>query len=108
MWDSLARHHVEKCRKFRRKSAGKRKEKKSAVAHQDYDKEIEDLGEAFGEAGSLMLRVILSYLRGQSADYTALAVVQRMRTYNPQTGKHSVGLHLKHLERYPSRAPTPR
>ena len=25
---------------------------------------------------------------GQSADYTALAVIQRVRTYNPQTGKH--------------------
>ena len=75
------------------------------MAHQDYDKEIEDLGEAFGEAGSLMLRVILSYLRGQSADYTALAVIQRVRTYNPQTGKHSVELHLKHLERYPLKTP---
>jgi hypothetical protein len=42
---------------------------------------------------------------GQSADYTALAVIQRMRTYNPQTGKHSVELHLKHLERYPLKTP---
>jgi hypothetical protein len=42
---------------------------------------------------------------GQSADYTALAVVQRVPTYNPQTGKHSVELHLKHLERYPLKTP---
>ena len=42
---------------------------------------------------------------GQSADYTALAVIQRVRTYNPQTGKHPVELHLKHLERYPLKTP---
>jgi hypothetical protein len=42
---------------------------------------------------------------GQSADYSALAVIQRVRTYNPQTGKHSVELHLKHLERYPLKTP---
>ena len=39
---------------------------------------------------------------GQSADYTALAVVQKVPTYDPQTtGKHSTELHLRHLERYP-------
>jgi hypothetical protein len=32
-------------------------------------------------------------------------VIQRVRTYNPQTGKHSVELHLKHLERYPLKTP---
>jgi hypothetical protein len=42
---------------------------------------------------------------GQSADYTALAVVQRVPTYNPQTGKHGVELHLRHLERYPLKTP---
>jgi len=42
---------------------------------------------------------------GQSADYTALAVIQRVPTYNPQTGKHPVELHLKHLERYPLKTP---
>jgi hypothetical protein len=42
---------------------------------------------------------------GQSADYTALAVIQRVPTYNPQTGKHSTELHLRHLERYPLKTP---
>src|SRR5688500_1874387 len=38
---------------------------------------------------------------GQSADYTALAVVQKVPVYDAETGKHSKELHLKHLERYP-------
>ena len=38
---------------------------------------------------------------GQSNDYTALAIVQRVPTHDPQTGKHGVDLHLRHLERYP-------
>jgi hypothetical protein len=38
---------------------------------------------------------------GQSQDYTALAVIQRVPVYDPDTGKHGVELHLKHLERYP-------
>jgi hypothetical protein len=42
---------------------------------------------------------------GQSADYTALAVVQKVPTYDQQTGKHSSELHLKHLERYPLKTP---
>src|SRR3712207_2501526 len=42
---------------------------------------------------------------GQSADYTALAVVQKVPTYDPRTGKHSSELHLRHLERYPLRTP---
>jgi hypothetical protein len=42
---------------------------------------------------------------GQSADYTALAVVQKVPTYDPQTGKHGAELHLRHLERYPLKTP---
>jgi hypothetical protein len=42
---------------------------------------------------------------GQSQDYTALAVVQRVHAYDPKTGKHSVELHLRHLERYPLKTP---
>jgi len=42
---------------------------------------------------------------GQSQDYTALAVVQKVPTYDPQTGKHSSELHLKHLERYTLKTP---
>src|SRR5215212_4506098 len=42
---------------------------------------------------------------GQSQDYSALAVVQKVPTYDPQTGKHSSELHLKHLERYPLKTP---
>jgi hypothetical protein len=42
---------------------------------------------------------------GQSADYTALAIIQKVHIYDPQTGKHSSELHLKHLERYPLRTP---
>jgi hypothetical protein len=42
---------------------------------------------------------------GQSADYTALAVVQKVPTYDQQTGEHSSELHLKHLERYPLKTP---
>jgi len=42
---------------------------------------------------------------GQSADYTALAVIQRVPTYNPETGKHSVALHLRHLERFALKTP---
>ena len=42
---------------------------------------------------------------GQSADYTALAVVQKVPTYDEQTGKHAAELHLKHLERYPLKTP---
>jgi hypothetical protein len=42
---------------------------------------------------------------GQSADYTALAVLQKAPTYDPQTGKHGAELHLRHLERYPLKTP---
>jgi len=42
---------------------------------------------------------------GQSADYTALAVIQRVPTYDQQTGKHGVELHLRHLERFALRTP---
>ena len=42
---------------------------------------------------------------GQSQDYTALAVVQKVPTHDPQTGKHGTELHLKHLERYPLKTP---
>ena len=42
---------------------------------------------------------------GQSADYTALAVLQKVPTYDPQTGKHGAELHLRHLERYPLKTP---
>jgi hypothetical protein len=42
---------------------------------------------------------------GQSADYTALAVVQKVPVYDAETGKHSKELHLKHLERYPLKTP---
>jgi hypothetical protein len=43
---------------------------------------------------------------GQSADYTALAVVHSVHTRKSdgQTAKH---LHLRHLERYPLRTPYP-
>src|SRR5215216_2551164 len=42
---------------------------------------------------------------GQSADYTALAVLQKVPTHGPKTGKHSTELHLRHLERYPLKTP---
>jgi hypothetical protein len=42
---------------------------------------------------------------GQSQDYTALAVVQKIPTYDEETGKHAKELHLKHLERYPLKTP---
>jgi hypothetical protein len=42
---------------------------------------------------------------GQSQDYTALAVIQRVPTYDPQTGKHSFELHLRHLERFALKTP---
>jgi hypothetical protein len=42
---------------------------------------------------------------GQSADYTALAVMQTLPTYGAATGKHSTELHLRHLERYPLKTP---
>src|SRR5215203_5976556 len=42
---------------------------------------------------------------GQSADYNALAVLQKVPTYDPQTGKHSTELHLRHLERSPLKTP---
>ena len=42
---------------------------------------------------------------GQSQDYTALAVIQKVPTYDERTGKHSSELHLKHLERYPLKTP---
>jgi hypothetical protein len=42
---------------------------------------------------------------GQSADYTALAVIQKVPTYDKQTGKHGNELHLRHLERYPLKTP---
>jgi|SRR5215207_2839496 hypothetical protein len=41
----------------------------------------------------------------QSQDYTALAVVQKVPTYDPETGKHAKELHLRHLERYPLKSP---
>jgi len=43
---------------------------------------------------------------GQSADYTALAAVQYVRTRIPE-GQAAKGLHLRHLERYPLRTPYP-
>src|SRR5215213_6376366 len=42
---------------------------------------------------------------GQSAAYTALAVLQKVPTYDKQTGKHGDELHLRHLERYPLKTP---
>src|SRR5688500_20125312 len=42
---------------------------------------------------------------GQSADYTALSVVQKVPTYDPQTAKHGAELHLRHLERFPLKTP---
>jgi hypothetical protein len=42
---------------------------------------------------------------GQSADHTALAVVQKVPTHDPQTGKHSTELHLRYLERFPLKTP---
>ena len=42
---------------------------------------------------------------GQSADYTALAVLQKVPTYDKQMGKHGAELHLRHLERYPLKTP---
>jgi hypothetical protein len=42
---------------------------------------------------------------GQSADHTALAVIQKVPVYDAKTGKHSKELHLKHLERYPLKTP---
>src|SRR5215207_8063577 len=42
---------------------------------------------------------------GQSADYSALAVLQKVPTYDPQLGKHSTELHLRHLERFPLKTP---
>jgi hypothetical protein len=42
---------------------------------------------------------------GQSQDYTALAVIQRVPTYDQQTGKHSLALHLRHLERFALKTP---
>jgi len=42
---------------------------------------------------------------GQSADHTALAVIQKVPVYDAKTGKHSRELHLKHLERYPLKTP---
>jgi hypothetical protein len=43
---------------------------------------------------------------GQSADYTALAVVHSVQTRMPD-GQTVKGLHLRHLERYPLRTPYP-
>ena len=43
---------------------------------------------------------------GQSADYTALAVVQTVHTRTPD-GQTAKGFHLRHLERYPLRTPYP-
>src|SRR5215208_4498899 len=42
---------------------------------------------------------------GQSADHTALAVIQKVPVCDAKTGKHSKELHLKHLERYPLKTP---
>jgi hypothetical protein len=41
----------------------------------------------------------------QSADHTALAVLQKVPTYDKQTGEHGAELHLRHLERYPLKTP---
>lgn len=43
---------------------------------------------------------------GQSADYTALAVVQAVKVPTGG-GKFGISLHLRHLERYPLRTPYP-
>ncbi len=43
---------------------------------------------------------------GQSADYTALAVVQTVPLEQPNSGPFEA-LHLRHLERYPLRTPYP-
>jgi hypothetical protein len=42
---------------------------------------------------------------GQSQDYTALAVVQRVPTRDPETGKSGAELHLRHLERFALKTP---
>jgi hypothetical protein len=42
---------------------------------------------------------------GQSNDYTALAVIQKVPTYDQQTGKHDTELHLRHIKRYPLKTP---
>jgi hypothetical protein len=42
---------------------------------------------------------------GQSNDYTALAVIQKVPTYDQQAGKHDTELHLRHLKRYPLKTP---
>jgi len=47
----------------------------------------------------------LSLDLGQSQDYTALAVVQRVPMFNPQTGQRWIELHLKHLERFALKTP---
>ena len=41
---------------------------------------------------------------GQSNDYTALAIVEKLHSGNPQK---LTALHLRHLERYPLRTPYP-
>jgi hypothetical protein len=41
---------------------------------------------------------------GQSADYTALAIVQSVKETNEE-GRLKTALHLRHLERYPLRTP---
>jgi hypothetical protein len=41
----------------------------------------------------------------QSADHTALAVLQKVPTYDKQMGKHGAELHLRHLERFPLKTP---
>jgi hypothetical protein len=43
---------------------------------------------------------------GQSADYTALAVVHSVHSRTPD-GQAAKGLHLRHVERYPLRTPYP-
>jgi hypothetical protein len=42
---------------------------------------------------------------GQSSDYTALAVIQKVPTYDQQTAKHDTELHLRHLKRFPLKTP---
>ena len=42
---------------------------------------------------------------GQSNDYTALAVIQKVPTYDQQTGNHDTELHLRHLKRFPLKTP---
>jgi hypothetical protein len=46
-----------------------------------------------------LAQLLLAYWR------KLLAVVQKVPTHDPQTGKHGAELHLRHLERYPLKTP---